>query len=334
MLSRREFLKLSAAGFLALALAELGLDKVLAEAPVTFQGRAAISGVPVYEAASFKSKQIKLLGKDKVIDLAAQLTGEGTYNRIWYRYADGFVHSADLQPVHTQLQTPITKLERKQALGEVTVPYSDTRRGYSLYADNAYRVFYGSTHWVTAINVNKTDGSVWYQIYDDHLHQNFHLDATHVRIIPDLELTPLSSDVPDALKTIYVDLETQYVMAFEDERLVLRTRCASGAGGTKTPKGKYSTYHKGPSVHMTNQGDAKIGIYDLPGVPWCSFFTSTGIAFHGAYWHNDFGQPRSHGCVNLPTSAAKFLYRWATPNVPPEANYLHKPGTGTTVHVS
>jgi lipoprotein-anchoring transpeptidase ErfK/SrfK len=85
---------------------------------------------------------------------------------------------------------------------------------------------------------------------------------------------------------------------------------------------------------MTNQGDAKIGIYDLPGVPWCSFFTSTGIAFHGAYWHNDFGQPRSHGCVNLPTSAAKFLYRWATPNVPPEANYLHKPGTGTTVHVS
>jgi anaerobic selenocysteine-containing dehydrogenase len=47
MLSRREFLKLSGAGFLALALAELGLDKVLAEAPVTFQGRAAISGVPV-----------------------------------------------------------------------------------------------------------------------------------------------------------------------------------------------------------------------------------------------------------------------------------------------
>ena len=279
MLSRREFLKLSGAGFLALALAELGLDKVLAEAPVTFQGRAAISGVPVYEAASFKSKQIKLLGKDKVIDLLAQLTGEGDYNRIWYRYAEGFVHSADMQPVHTQLQTPITKLERKQALGEVTVPYSDTRRGYSLYADNAYRTYYGSTHWVTAINVNDVDGSVWYQIYDDHLHQNFYLDGTHVRLVPDVELAPLSSDVPDALKTIYVDLETQYLMAFEDERLVMRTRCASGAGGTKTPKGKYSTYHKGPSVHMTNQGDAKIGIYDLPGVPWCSFFTSTAAPF-------------------------------------------------------
>lgn len=334
MLSRREFLKLSGAGFLALALAELGLDKVLAEAPVTFQGRAAISGVPVYEAASFKSKQIKLLGKDKVIDLLAQLTGEGSYNRIWYRYAEGFVHSADIQPVQTQPQTPVVKLERKQVLGEITVPYSDTRRGYSLYADNAYRTYYGSTHWVTAVSVNEVDGSAWYQIYDDHLHQSFYLDARHVRLVPDLELAPLSSDVPGVLKTLYVDLETQYVMAFEDERLVMRTRCASGAGGTKTPKGKYSTYHKGPSIHMTNEGDAKVGVYNLPGVPWCSFFTSTGIAFHGAYWHNDFGQPRSHGCINLPASAAKFIYRWSTPIVPPESNYLHQPGTGTVVHVS
>lgn len=333
-LSRRDFLKLSGAGFLALALAELRLDKVLAEAPVSFQGRAAISGVPLYESTSFKSKQIKLIGKDQILDIQSQLTGEGDYNRIWYRLADGFVHSADVQPVRTELQTPVTRLERKQALGEITVPFSDTRRGFSLYADRSFRAFYGSTHWVTAVNVNEADGSVWYRIYDDHLRQYFYLDARHVRLVPDGELAPLSPDVPNALKTIYVDLPSQTLMAFEDERLVLRTRCASGAGRTKTPGGKYETYHKGPSIHMTNDGDAKTNLYDLPGVPWCSFFTSTGIALHGTYWHNDFGKPRSHGCVNLPNDAAKFLYRWTMPTVPAETSYINTPGEGTQIFVA
>ena len=333
--TRREFLKLSAAGFLSLALAELRLNEVFAlESPVSFQGRTCISGVPLYESASFKAKQVKLIGKDQVVEIQSQLTSEGTYNRVWYRLAEGYIHSAEIQPVHTQLQKPVTKLKRKQALGEVTVPFSDTRRTYNIYADRAYRVYYGSTHWVTAIKTNPTDGSVWYQILDNHLHEYFYLAAEHVRLVPDVELSPLSTDVPDALKTIYVDLKSQYVMAFEDERLVLRTRCASGAGRSKTPTGKFDTYHKGPSIHMTNEGDPKKDLYILPGVPWCSFFTGTGIALHGTYWHNDFGDPRSHGCVNLPNSAAKFLYRWTSPTVPPEADYVHEPKTGTRVHVS
>ncbi len=86
---------------------------------------------------------------------------------------------------------------------------------------------------------------------------------------------------------------------------------------------------------MTNEGDAleEETVYSLPGVPWCSFFTSMGNAFHGTYWHNDYGRPRSHGCVNLPTLAAKWIYRWTQPVVPPEEDYLHQPGTGTNVHV-
>ena len=334
-LTRREFLKLCSAGLLSLALAELHLDDALAlESPTSFQGRADISGVPVYDEPSFKAKQLKLLGKDQVVDILAQMTSEGTYNRIWYRFAEGFVHSAEIQPVHTQLQLPATKLKHKQVLGEITVPYSITRRGYNIYADNAYRVYYGSTHWVTDIKKNPNDGSTWYQIVDNHLRQYFYLAAEHVRLVPDEELSPLSPDVPDVLKTIYVDLVSQYVMAFEDERLVLRTRCASGMGRSQTPTGKFDTFHKGPSIHMTNDGDPKKDLYDLPGVPWCSFFTGTGIALHGTYWHNDFGAPRSHGCVNLPTSAAKFIYRWTRPTVPPEADYVYKPNMGSVVHVS
>jgi len=47
------------------------------------------------------------------------------------------------------------------------------------------------------------------------------------------------------------------------------------------------------------RGNLAANGYDLPGVPWNSYITEEGIAFHGTYWHNNFGKPRSHGCINL-----------------------------------
>ena len=89
-----------------------------------------------------------------------------------------------------------------------------------------------------------------------------------------------------------------------------------------------------PTIHMTNDGEPGAGHpYDLPGVPWVSFFTGTGDSFHGTYWHNDYGRPRSHGCVNLTPDDAKFIYRWTSPVVPPETAYLYDPGSGTKVNI-
>ena len=83
--------------------------------------------------------------------------------------------------------------------------------------------------------------------------------------------------MPDTRKYIHVDTATQSVTAFEDDRPVLAARCSSGGKSTKTPLGEFQTYHKGASIHMTNDGAAGAGRgYDLPGVPWVSFFTSTG----------------------------------------------------------
>jgi hypothetical protein len=53
--------------------------------------------------------------------------------------------------------------------------------------------------------------------------------------------------------------------------------------------------------------------YVLPGVPWTCFFTREGHAFHGTYWHDNFGTPMSHGCINMRTSEARWLFRWAGP---------------------
>ena len=332
-ITRRDFLKLSGAGLLALALSDLRLNEALAlEAATSFQGRATVSGVQIYDAPSFSARKVNLLGKDEVVDVLAQTTGDGTYNRIWYRFDRGFTYSGWLQPVHTIQQTPVTQLPRKAALGEVTVPFAETRHAGTKYAKRAYRLYYGTTYWISGIYNNEDEGTVWYMVYDKLYDMTVYVNATDMRLVPDDELAPLSPNVPDDQKYIHVDLNTQYVTAFEGERMVYRSRCSSGAG-PKTPTGNFQTYHKGPSIHMTNDGDAEEHIYDLPGVPWCSFFTGNGEALHGTYWHNDFGKPRSHGCVNLPNSAANFIYRWTSPVVPPDAEYLYQPKTGTAVHV-
>jgi lipoprotein-anchoring transpeptidase ErfK/SrfK len=76
---------------------------------------------------------------------------------------------------------------------------------------------------------------------------------------------------------------------------------------------------------------ADLEAYELPGVPWVSFFHETGVGFHGTYWHNDFGTPKSHGCINMRTEEARWLYRWTLPEIRP--GRIVQKGSGTTVIV-
>jgi lipoprotein-anchoring transpeptidase ErfK/SrfK len=72
--------------------------------------------------------------------------------------------------------------------------------------------------------------------------------------------------------------------------------------------------------------------FDLPGIPWVAYFYWSGVAFHGTYWHNDYGRPRSHGCINLTPQAAKWLFRWTTPTVPPDKELVYG-HVGTKVEI-
>src|SRR5689334_3063343 len=337
-ISRREFLKLASAGSLAFALRDLRLDRVLTDSPAIKQGRVTFSGVPLYDAPTFKANQIHLFGADSIVEvIAIDENGElgNPFNGTWYQVKDGYIYSGYVQPVETNYQKPVFNIPEKGQVGEITVPFTDTKKDPYVYADRGYRIFYGSTHWVKRVIVQRDEKSIWYEIYDFYLKVNRYVAAHDMRLVPNDELTALSPEVPDQDKHIVVDLSTQLVTAFEGEKLVFSQRCSSGVKGTDTPKGEFTTYHKGPSVHMTNEGDAveEETVYSLPGVPWCSFFTGAGNAFHGTWWHNDYGRPRSHGCVNLPSEAAKFIYRWTKPNVPPDVDYLHLPGEGTRVQV-
>ena len=341
-LPRREFLKLASTGALAFALKDLRIDRALASPAASAvqtitQGRMTISGVPLYDAPTFSASMIHNFKADEVVDITAvDEQGEfgNPFNSAWYQVnKEGYTYSGWVQPVQTNYQRPSFDIPKRGRVGEITVPFSDTKKEPYVYAKRGYRVYYGSAHWVKRVVVTREEKSIWYEIYDFHLKKFYYVPSHDMRLVPDAELTMLSPEVPDEAKYIVLDLKTQLVTAFEGEKLVFSQRCSSGAKGTETPKGEFRTYHKGPSVHMTNQGDALENIYNLPGVPWCTFFTGAGNALHGAYWHNDYGRPRSHGCVNLPSDAAKFLYRWTNPYVPPDEDYIHRPGEGTLVQI-
>jgi hypothetical protein len=81
-------------------------------------------------------------------------------------------------------------------------------------------------------------------------------------------------------------------------------------------------------------GADEFSIFDLPGVPWDSYITDSGVALHGTYWHTDFGTQHSHGCINMGLEDAKWIFRWTLPTVPPGENLVLQPGTGTRVQIS
>jgi lipoprotein-anchoring transpeptidase ErfK/SrfK len=108
---------------------------------------------------------------------------------------------------------------------------------------------------------------------------------------------------------IQVDLKKQRLIAWDGNRWVDAMIVSTGKDATPTPTGVYEVYVKYREARM--QGDD----YDIPDVPHVMYF-SGGYGFHGAYWHNNFGTPVSHGCVNLAVDKAKWLYNFASVGTP------------------
>lgn len=275
-----------------------------------------------YEEPNANSKPLKLYWRDLVVPITNTTLSEdeAANNRVWYELeGEGYAPSRGIQPVRTLLNEP-KPIPTRGALGEVSVPYTDAYRKPDEAADYAYRLYYETVHWVTRA-VEATDGSKWYRLLDDKFDQHYYVPAKDIRLIPGGELTPLSPDIPGENKRVEVRLDEQLLLAYENEQAVFATRVSTGgkrrSGTYTTPVGSFLTYHKRPTRHMAN-GDIASNGFDFPGVPWVLYITESGISFHGTYWHNDYGSPHSHGCINMTPQAAKWLYRWTMPTVPPE----------------
>jgi lipoprotein-anchoring transpeptidase ErfK/SrfK len=115
-------------------------------------------------------------------------------------------------------------------------------------------------------------------------------------------------------KHVYVDLTKQKIYAFQGDVLFMQASISSGKWN-RTPTGDFTVWTKIRATRM--RGGSGADYYNLPNVPYVMFFSNNkvpaalGYSLHGTYWHNNFGYPMSHGCINMKITDAEKLYNWA-----------------------
>jgi lipoprotein-anchoring transpeptidase ErfK/SrfK len=341
-LTRRGFLKLSAISFAGFGLPiprpHFPIDELVHAFGV---GRVTTGEINIYKEPSIQAPRIRKHRRDELINLFDEVISPygPVYNHKWYRVSGGYAHSAYLQRVeNARINSIPAHIPSTGQLAEVTVPFFHTMRPVPRTTrwEKLYRIYYESVHWVTGISEGP-DKKPWYEITNERLRVKYYAPATHLRLIPAHEITPLSPSVPDEDKRILVNIDSQSITAFEGSEAVFYAPISTGVRSTRppdngipteTPLGRFYVARKMPSRHM---GDGNITsdylAYELVGVPWAIFFVSTGVAFHGTYWHNNFGVRMSRGCVNLRNEDAKWLFRWTMPSSQPRDWYVQARGT-------
>lgn len=115
-------------------------------------------------------------------------------------------------------------------------------------------------------------------------------------------------------KLITVDIGSQLLRAWQNGQIVHETKVSTGMYLTPTVKGSFKIRTKVPMQDMRGPSPYKqyypTGKYLVKNVPHVMYFYQA-YAIHGAYWHNNFGRPASHGCVNVPLVSAEWLFNWA-----------------------
>ncbi len=282
---------------------------------------------------------------DNIVTILREVVGKGPaadpHNHRWFETPDGYLWAPYVFPQDFQIQTPLESIPNGKVWVEVSVPWveghvapDESSPVFLLQPDNPATLYYASIYPATKV-VKDGGGRVWYFL--DELAAPMYARAEGLRVITADEIAPISPNVED--KLIVVDLTGNLLTmsARENGREVYYAVIASGGrdpdtGQWSTPVGDHPIYRKRIGLRMSG-GDLKTG-YDLAGVGWTCLFSGHGEAIHSTYWHNDFGIPKSHGCVNARPEDAKWIFRWTTPVVTyPEGDaQVGMPG-GTRVRV-
>ena len=326
-ITRREFLKLGTLGLSGLALQafnQLPAGAAIADKDAML-ARIAITSISVYSQPWDASRILYQRYRDEIVNLYYKVVSDKgpDWNPVWFRVWGGYIHSNHLQYVSYRENAVASSIRKEGQLAEVTVPIVRPMmyKGNDIWEAN-YPLYYQSVHWVVDV-VDGPDGSPWYRIkeaWDGG--RLYDAPASELRLIPDEELTPLSPDVPPDKKRIEVSIIQQTLTAYEDDKVVLQTKVSTGLNksvpGEKiswnTPVGTWRISSKMPSQHMGNGNiTSDVEAYELLGVPWVCYFHENGNATHGTYWHNNYGNAMSHGCVNMRAEEAMWIFRWSTP---------------------
>lgn len=334
-MTRRSFLRLGSAALVSPMFStpsHFVYRPAAAALPASLGRIAAGERQAVRSQASLAADWVAWRSYDDVIPLVAAVEGEAPWpsNPIWYQTDGGYIHSALVQPVEDAPNGEVVaEIEKPGMWVQVCVPIAEAR----VKPDSpkvSRKLYYGTIYRAASAMIDAS-GKGWYQLREGIVSKSgVCVPAWSVRRIAPEDLTPLSPGQPD--KRIVIDLQSQALTCFEGDTAVFSTVIASGGKGRATPRGKFRITIKRHTDHLAGgSGDER---YNLPGVPFPVYFTDSGVAIHGTYWHNDYGRPRSHGCVNVPNPAARWIFRWAEPAIPYQTHSLYlKAGVGTPISV-
>ncbi|MEZ0396984.1 MAG: L,D-transpeptidase [Anaerolineales bacterium] len=343
--SRRDFLKLAGLGLGALALRpfvplEEALDRAAAGGLLRLPdfpqaerlARNCVGRIPIKARPDVNSATVEDIYEDAVLPWLREVVAEtldiNHYRQRWVETPRGYIYSTYLQPCRNLPNVPLTALTAGSNgfWAEVTVPYADcylendpaspylkylTAGGFPI------RVYYSQVFWVDQIRTTDS-GVVLYRVserygsYGDVLWA----EGAAFRPISEADIAPITPEIDTAEKRVVVNLNRQTLSCFEQGREVYFCRVSTGVGDNSTPVGEFATWRKTISIHMAG-GTVDAG-YDTPGIAWTTLFHGQGVAIHATFWHNQFGEKRSHGCVNCLPEDAKWIWRWTAPVVPLE----------------
>lgn len=355
-LSRRNFIKLVGVGMIG-----LGINPIIHfDTGVEFPdyerlGRVCIIGKVNVKSAPYEdSETVGVLYEDAVIpwlrDVVARQPNYNFFNQRWLETLDGFIYASNIQPVRNMPNKPIeTLLTTSKGNGmwaEVTIPYANVTLVNGPSSNSwvsarieqglPLRVYYGQVYYIDQIKKDD-DGNIFYRANPNYFGgvDMLWIPAEAMHPISPEEITPINPDIED--KKIVVDVSRQTISCFEGDSEVYYCRVSTGAkydmyGNPvekwSTPLGKYLISRKFISLQMS--GGTTGAPYDLPGIGWVSLFATGGVAIHATVWHNDFGTPKSHGCVNTLPEDAKWIFRWSLPNTPYDPGMVDISITGDT----
>jgi hypothetical protein len=369
--SRRDFLKLAGLALGALALApyqrplleKFSTPRRLPDFPqAEIIGRVVDTGVNLRSHPTNASGSVvRELKADELVVWERQVVGNvigGLSNQRYVQTPEGYIYGSVVQPTHNRPNTPLSEMPAGQSgfWAEVTVPYVELAHEGNIASpwllDHiAYnfppRLYYGQVVWIDRIRTS--NGFVEYRWNEGangrgygygSYGEFFWGDGAGFKVLTDADVAPIHPDVDPNDKTMLLNIDQQTLACLEAGREVYFCRVSTGriydpvsgqiTDTYETPAGTLLTHWKIMSKNMT-AGDEASG-YSTPAVPWCTYIQG-GVAIHGAHWHNAYGEPRSHGCVNVTAEDAKWIFRWSTPYVSLEAGEERRslPEHGTVV---
>jgi len=351
-ISRKGFLKTSGLAAGAILLPK-NLPSLAEEFPVSARlGRITVGKVEIKIRPDYDAPTVGTYYEDAVVPWLREVIGPWPFrnNQRWVETEEGYIWGPNVQPVKNLSNQPVGAIPggMEGVWVEVTVPWVEAILDNPPARSSWWRMqssknlpprfYYSQILWVDQIKEG-SDGNLWYRINERYGNPGdlFWAPAEAFRPISKAEVVPINPEAENKQIVVDVSESRQTLACFENGKEVYYCRISSGKVPNTTPLTAIGSdgFHIWRKLHsLQMSGGSNQAGWMIPGIGWVSFFYLEGVAIHSTFWHNNFGEPSSHGCINVAPEDAKWIFRWASPITPFEEGDIVVSGSdGTPVRV-